>query len=114
MSNFPLYDNLIKDVQRKNLTIKECEDFIEKVLKIDNNGRELVYVLIQFYYGIENLKTSGNLPYGGKKERHGKSSMNLTWDLAKFPQKLKQILYKFVSMHTKKMQEELVRPDELP
>ena len=53
MSTFPLYDNLIKDVQKKDLTIKQKDEFVDKIKVIDNNGRDLVYALIQFYR-IEN------------------------------------------------------------
>ena len=49
MSSFPLYDNLKKDIPKKDLTIKQKEELINSVLKMDNNAKEIIYVLIQYY-----------------------------------------------------------------
>ena len=113
MSNFPLYDSLMKDIPGKNLTMKQHQEFIAKVLEIDVHGKELVYVLIQCYSNA-NGGFGSTTPYGGKLERCGRNSMSVTWDLSLFPQDLRHILHKFVLMHTEEMQEEMIRSETLP
>lgn len=110
--SFPLYDSLARDLPKKDLNVAEKEEFIEKVKKIDQNGRELVYALIQFY-NIENCdeELSEDLPYGGSREEASKGKENLTWTLTDFPTKLRHILYKFVNMHIQNMEELAKRPN---
>ena len=60
MSGFPLYDNLIKDLPKKDLSVKEKEEFIRNIKKINMDGRELVYVLI---FNILKNRIQANLPH---------------------------------------------------
>ena len=110
MSNFPLYDSLNKDFPKKDLTVKEKEEFVSKIQDIDETGRDLVYALIQFY-SIENekKKLSEDLPYKGNRLVMSKSKENLTWSFTDFPIKLRHILYKFIKMHNQSMEEEKLR-----
>ena len=73
MSNFPLYDSLNKDFPKKDLTIKEKEEFLNKIENIDDTGRDLVYALIQVYR-IQNEKdlSLDVLPYKGISEQTSK------------------------------------------
>jgi hypothetical protein len=102
MSNFPLYDNMFKDIKNKDLTIKQKTDFINKVKNIDDDGSELIYALIRVFE-MENSENCGSykLPYCGTYIKK-----NMKFDLDKLPVKLKQGLYKFVKAHTQKMDEE--------
>ena len=111
MSNFPLYDSLIRDIPKKDLSVSQKEELIEKINEIDENGRSLVYALIQFY-NIENRdeELSEDLPYGGTKDVIKKGKETLTSTLTNLPVKLRHILYKFVIMHTKNMEEQAQRP----
>jgi hypothetical protein len=113
MSDFPLYDRLIRDIPSKNLTIKQHQEFLEKVPDINTHGRELLYVLIRCY-NKDNGGDAGGTPYGGEVKRCGRNNVSVTWDLASFPHDLRQILYKFVVMHTEEMQEEMMRSETLP
>lgn len=109
MSNFPLYDSLVNGIPKKDLTVKQKEEFITKIKNIDSTGRDLVYALIQFYR-IENDGGSAcsGIPYKGKREEDDKVS-NISWSLTNFPTKLRHVLYKFVNLHMKNMEEEEVR-----
>jgi len=109
--SFPLYDSLTRDLPKKDLSVAKKEEFIEKVKKIDQNGRELVYALIQFF-NIKNCEEerSDDLPYGGSREEASKVKDNLSWSLTDFPIKLRHILYKFVNMHIQNMEEQSKRP----
>lgn len=114
--SFPLYDRLAQDIPSKDLTCKQKQEFMEKVRNIDNNGFELIYVLVQTYnkiYNDEELSTS--LPYNGKLDKtKKKGEENVTWNFLDFPQKLRYILYKFIIMHMKNMEEEKARCENLP
>ena len=112
MSNFPLYNSLNKDIQKKDLSVREKQDFMSKIKNINNIGQELIYALIQFYY-IENELDDENItdviPYKGitsQNEESKSDNCNITWIFTNFPIKLRHILYKFILLHTEKMEEE--------
>jgi hypothetical protein len=114
MSNFPLYDSLNKDFPKKDLTVKEKEDFLNKIENIDDTGRDLVYTLIQVYSSQNEKDISLDvLPYKGIREQTSKGNENLTWNFTDFPIKLRHILYKFIQMHTQSMEEDIVRRSTL-
>ena len=62
MSGFPLYDNLILKLPTKDLTIKQKDEYTKICLKIDNNGTELIYALVYFFF-IQNDSPIDVLPY---------------------------------------------------
>lgn len=102
MSNFPLYDNLLKDLE--NTPINKNK-FIKLVKEFDNNGYEIIYALIKFYQcknkNDSNISNISNIPYGGKYNKN-----EVKFDYNEFPDNLKKILYKFTIMHTKIIKEE--------
>ena len=114
MSNFPLYDNLVRDIPKKDLTVKQKEEFVSKIQNIDNKGRDLVFALIQFYR-VENEAEdlTEDLPYKGVREEVKKGSGDLTWSFTDFPIKLRHILYKFIIMHVQSMEEDLARQEHI-
>jgi hypothetical protein len=98
MSNFPLYDNLIAEVQSfEDLTNKQKDEFMKLVVDIDDNTSELIYALIRVYQ-LENSenKNTFTLPYDGKF-----IDKNVKFDLNELPNQLKQILHKFLILHDK-------------
>lgn len=103
MSNFPLYDKLNKDIQTKELTAKQKTDFITKIEKMDQNGFNIIYILIKIYAIKENNQ---NITPYTENFTENKNLYDMTWDLKDIPQKLKQILYKFICMHYDQMKEE--------
>jgi uncharacterized protein YPO0396 len=102
MSNFPLYDSLIKDIDTEEFTVKEQDKFIKMIKIFDNDGYEKIYCLIRVFQ-LENSddKSTFKLPYGGKFIKQ-----DITFDFNEFPDDLKKILYKFAKIHSKKMKEE--------
>ena len=95
MSNFPLYNNLVESTTTKDLTVSSKREMIKTIKNLDNQGFELLYVLIKVYY-INNSLDSSNftLPYNGKFV-----DQNVHFDLEKLPNRLKQILKKFTTIH---------------
>jgi hypothetical protein len=105
--SFPLFDSLNKDLPKKDLSINEKEEFINKIQDIDTTGRDLVYALIQFYsISEEKIQNSDELPYKGIKEEMTKGIQDLTWTFTDFPIKLRHILYKFIKIHTQSVEED--------
>ena len=104
MSKFPLFDNLSKDIPTRDLLLAEKRLFMKNIDEIDKNGSELIYALIRVYQ-IENKEdnTSFTLPYNGTYV-----DKNITFDLDKFPIKLKHILFKFLKVHLDKLKEEQI------
>jgi hypothetical protein len=102
MSKFPLYDRLSHDVPKKDLSVKNKKLFIKKIQTFDDVGHELVYALIRMYQNEnDDVNTSFTLPYGGTF-----TGSDINFDLDKVPKTLKQILFKFVTIHWDKMEEE--------
>jgi len=102
MSNFPLYDSLFSDTQNLDLNTVEKDDLMKMIKNIDEEGAERIYVLIRMFQ-LENSddKSTFKIPYGGKYVKN-----DLKFDLNDLPNQLKQIIYKFVLMHNKTMEEE--------
>jgi hypothetical protein len=101
MSNFPLYDSLMKGISVKCVPVRNKDDFITKVNKIDVDGHELVYALVRVYQ-LQHDTPAESLPYGGKYKGCG----DMEFDFNMFPDELKQLLYKFVKIHANKMAED--------
>ncbi len=110
MSGFPLYDNLIKDLPKKDLSVKDKEEFIRNIKKVNTDGRELVYALILVYCGQNGEDLEGNeVPYKGVQQEEEGGSSNFSWVYTQFPIKLRHLLSRFVAMHLRKQQEEAER-----
>ena len=105
MSGFPLYESLRKGLPKKDITVKQKEDLMKKITSIDSAGKELIYILICSHYE--------NSPDGDKQEilPYGSSFSNgkVEFQLTKLPIDLRQMLYKFVLMHLKNMDDEKQR-----
>jgi hypothetical protein len=112
MSGFPLYDNLIQKLSKKDLTVKEKEQFIKNIEEIDSNGRELIYALIMIYHS-QNDEIKVKIPYNGINiQTNIKSLNNITWNYMDFPIKLRNLLYKFICLHIKTFKEDNTRLSE--
>jgi hypothetical protein len=102
MSHFPLYDNLLDDIDDTDLTVSQKNKFIRNVKKIDKNGHELIYALIRMYQLENNEENiSFMIPFKGTYVDN-----NICFDLDILPLKLKQMLFKFINIHISKMKEE--------
>lgn len=103
MSNFPLYDNLSKDISDRDLTVRQKDKFMILIDNLDTNGYELVYALIRVYQLEKSEdRSTFKLPYDGKYLKN-----DMKFDLNQLPCELKQILFKFLQIHTETMKEEV-------
>jgi len=84
-------------------TPESQEFFLKNIKNIDEKGYEMIYILIKTFE-IENnpLYNQLKLPYEGS----GVPPKEMKFDLEKFPEKLKKILFKFLTIHIKNMEEE--------
>jgi len=110
MSGFPLYDNLIKDLPKRDLSVKDKEKFIKDIKQMNVNGRELVYALIQVYNEQnESDPKTKYVPYNGDKEEESTGVFKFLWVYTQFPIKLRHLLSRFATIHLQKQQEEDTR-----
>jgi hypothetical protein len=100
MNSFPLYSVLSENIPKKDLTIPEKTDFMKKIIELDVDGYELIYALIKYYY-IQDKGNAMSIPYKGTVLKNA-----VKFNLLDFPSQLKQILYKFILMHRKKIEED--------
>lgn len=104
MDDFPLYNTLNKDLPKKDLSLKQKKDFINKTEIIDTQGAELVYALIRAYQILNNGETlEEKLPFEGQKLTEN----NLEFNISKIPIQLRQLLYKFLCLHIKSVREQV-------
>jgi hypothetical protein len=100
-SNFPLYTTLFTNLSDRDLTIVQKNDFIRKVSSLDPKTHELLYALIKCYFLENDGGEAFAIPYSGKLAKD-----RIEFNLLDFPPKLKQLLYKFVTLHQKKLLED--------
>jgi hypothetical protein len=100
MSDFPLYISIKTNLPKKDLTQAEKNDFIKKVNELEQDAHELIYALIKSYY-LDTEKDSLSIPYKGQINKD-----KIDFNLLDFPPQLRQLLYKFVKMHKKKLKED--------
>ena len=104
MVNFPLYDNILKEIKdyelTQDLTIEKKKLLLKKIKKLDQNGFNLLYVLIKVFH-INNTEDNNvsSIPYEGNIIKN-----NIKFDLDKLPVKLKFIIDKFVELHIKSLE----------
>lgn len=100
MKEFPLYDTMISNIIDKDLTLKQKKELLQNIEKINDKGFELLYMLIKVY-SIKEQK-SDYIPFNGKYITNN----NIQFDLEELPNKLKQMLFKFVNLHLNVMKDE--------
>jgi hypothetical protein len=99
----------MKDLPKRDLSVKDKETFMKDIKQMNINGRELVYCLIHVY----NQQNECNpkikcVPYNGDKEEEEESRgiFNFSWVYTQFPIKLRHLLSRFATIHLQKQQEE--------
>ena len=109
MSGFPLYDNLIKDIPKKDLSVKLKEKFVKNITKVNISGQELLYALIIVFHQQENQQELARnvIPYNGESAEQKKTGVyNFSWVFTQFPIKLRHLLFKFMEIHLKQQNTE--------
>uniref|UniRef100_A0A6C0KPV8 NET domain-containing protein n=1 Tax=viral metagenome TaxID=1070528 RepID=A0A6C0KPV8_9ZZZZ len=96
-----LFNSLKKDVQKENFPNDKREALLKHIALLDEKGQEMLYVIIK-YHQLETKKDAiDQLPYESKFV-----SKNIRFDIEKFPNDLKYMIEKFVSMHLSLMEDE--------
>jgi hypothetical protein len=112
MSNFPLYDSLNKDIPKKDLTTEEKENIINIIPKLDQNGINMLYVIIILFARKNQTKAiadcfeNNKIIFKGKKDVNDDMTFDFKWNFNEFPTKLKHIINKFIKLHSATMIEE--------
>lgn len=93
----PLYDNLFRSTEDIDLTATQKNTLVKNVKKMDQLGYDMIYVFVRLYED-----STSEFPYECKF-----SKADLKLDVDKLPNKLKQILFKFSTLHLSKMEEDV-------
>ena len=102
MKSFPLYDMLYSQIKKEKITQTKKKKIIENINNLDSNAKELVYTLIQYYWKNEDKQVIFTYtPYDCIKNER-----TFTWNIDNLPEKLQLIIYKFTTMHIKKMKKD--------
>lgn len=99
--NFPLYTSLCVNLSSKDLTVVQKTDFIKKIEKIDKDTHELIFALIKSYFIDKERGDTLAIPYEGKISKD-----TVTFDINNLPIPLRQLLYKFLTINEKKIEED--------
>lgn len=103
------------NLPEKDLTILQKNDLIKKIASMDTDAHELVYALVKSFYMEHNGGDTLSIPYKGQLSKD-----KLEFDLLEMPNKLRQLLYKFITVHKRKLIEdekikhETILPEKLP
>lgn len=103
--NFPLYNTLERKVTKTtDIKPNEKKECIEMISRLDDNSKEILIILIYLYYknNHENNDTEQVMPYDGKYIQKN-NTIDIEWNINKFPTRLKRILYEFLKMHINSM-----------
>jgi len=102
--NFPLYDNMLKDLDdsdaNTDLSLKQKREFVKTIKMFDTSGKEMIYALIRVHQlKYTKFDKKDILPFNGKftKDKHVKFNLEI------LPIQLKHILYNFSVLHKKTM-----------
>lgn len=101
MSHFPLYTTLMYNIPKKDLTIVQKNELIKKIVDMNPNEHELIYMLIKSYYVNNDNGDIFSIPYKAQLCKD-----KIDFDICEFPLSLRQLIYKFVVLHKKKLIEE--------
>ena len=102
MNNFPLYETLNSELSAtdlKDLSVKQKEKCIEKLKHLDQNGQELVYMLIR-----SSSEDISFVPFGGQLWKN-----DIRFNFNDFPVRLKHLINKFLDLHTARQEESTER-----
>ena len=109
---FPLYDSLSKDLPKVEMNNTIKEEVINMINKLDQNGMNLLYVIIIIFSKKNQTKAviesieNNKLVFKGKKDVNSDMTCNFKWNFNDLPVKLKYIIHKFLKLHLSTMQEE--------
>lgn len=94
MDCFPLYDTLNSNLPKKDLSVKQKEEFIHKISDADTKAQEILFALI-CYHAKKTIETLECIPYKCDRDDDG----NYVLNLSNIPIPLRHMLYKFIVLH---------------
>lgn len=97
---FPLYTTLIKNIPDRDLNLIQKNELMKKI-KENPDIHEHIYALIKCYYIDHHSENYFSLPYNAVLNKD-----KVSFDLIELPNELRQLLFKFLSLHTKKLLED--------
>jgi len=86
-TEFPLYHQLLIDIDIKRITSRQKKSMINKINQFDQTGYEYLYALIR-YHQLKNSHTTHEEPYKCIVEND-----TMTFDITNLPNELTKILY---------------------
>jgi hypothetical protein len=102
INSYPLYDDLIKDVDGPSKSRLSKKELLKKLNKLDETHRDSIYLLIKMYYlKHEKVNNVFEIPYQGNIiKNHAESIIDnnnevlqdIQFDLQHLPHKLIKIL----------------------
>jgi hypothetical protein len=102
IQSFPLFNHLFNECNvDKEFNYEEQMELCKKIRDIDDEGCEIIFALIKFFYITIDNGFIDNLPYKPKVNKTG-----LKYDLNNLPSKLIHMIDKFVSLHISKLEME--------
>jgi hypothetical protein len=111
-SSFPLFDNLSKNLPKVEMNTTTKEEVVNMINNLDQNGMNLLYVIIIIFSKKNCTKTvaecleNNKIVFKGKKDINSDMTCNFKWNFNDFPVKLKYIIHKFLKLHLSTMEEE--------
>ena len=89
-----LYDSLGYNISNEDLTQKEKQNLIDTILTLDQEKKELIYLLILHDYMKNNPNSKVIFPYKSKQVANDKLEIKVD----ALPIRIKRILYKFCKL----------------
>lgn len=100
ISSFPLFNNLYNETKQEIvLNYEEQMELCNKIKEIDDEGCEIIFAIIKFYYISVDNGFIENLPYKPKINKNG-----YKYELNNLPIKLINMIKKFVDLHYNKLE----------
>jgi predicted RNA-binding protein with PUA domain len=99
-TSFPLFNNLYNECSNDLLlTYDDQIELCNKIKDIDDEGCEIIFALIKFYYISIDNGYIDNLPYKPKINKNG-----YKYELNNLPLKLINMIHKFLELHINKIE----------
>jgi len=99
-SSFPLFHNLYNETANENLLNYEHQmELCQKIKEMDDEGCEIIFAIIKFYYISIDNGFIDHLPYKPKINKNG-----YKYELNNLPIKLINMIEKFVNLHNNKIE----------
>ena len=92
--NFPLYQTLSLNATNDDITHEQKMKIIMAIQKMNSMDQTNLFTVVKIYFLKNTTSNLFDVPYNGTKVGETK----FTFNLEKFPNKLKQMIYKFCEL----------------